>query len=200
MVAHRQRLLFVRRGGGGRFTDRRCRGRRPRRPAEVSGDGGYTGGMNPSPTGGTLAAGGREVTERKINGRQWQGCGPGMPGPYGLPQMGYGREGRGRAAVRPFAVGGWLPGNGRPRKAHQSPSGLASSASPSGPDPSVAPRHLPAQRGVTPKRGAFCAGEARERSLPCQREVPSASEAEGFLAVCGGNGQSGKARRNPPVR
>ena len=37
MVAHGQRL-FVRRGGGGRFTDRHCRGRRPRRPAEVSGD------------------------------------------------------------------------------------------------------------------------------------------------------------------
>ena len=123
MVAHGQRLLFVRRGGGGRFTDRRCRGRRPRRPAEVSGGGRYTGGMNPSPTGGTLAAGGREVAERKINGRQWQGCGPGMPGPYGLPQMGYGREGRGRAAARPFAVGGWR------RKARQSPSGLASSAS-----------------------------------------------------------------------
>ena len=34
--AHGQRLLFVRRVGGGRFTDRRCRGRRPRRPAEVS--------------------------------------------------------------------------------------------------------------------------------------------------------------------
>ena len=48
--------------------------------------------------------------------------------------------------------------------------------------------------------GAFCAGGAREESLPCQREVPSASEAEGFLAVCGCNGQSGKARRNPPVR
>ena len=31
--------FFVRRGGGGRFTDRHCRGRRPRRPAEVSGDG-----------------------------------------------------------------------------------------------------------------------------------------------------------------
>ena len=25
-----------------------------------------------------------------------------MPGPYGLPQMGYGREGQGRAAARPF--------------------------------------------------------------------------------------------------
>ena len=29
--------MFVRRVGGERFTDRRCRGRRPRRPAEVSG-------------------------------------------------------------------------------------------------------------------------------------------------------------------
>ena len=47
--------------------------------------------------------------------------------------------------------------------------------------------------------GAFYAGKAREESLPCQREVPSASEAEGFLAVYGCNGQSGKARRNPPV-
>ena len=188
MVAYRQRLLFVRRVGGGRFTNRRCRGRRPRRPAEVSGDGRYTGGMNPSPTDIPLTAVSREVAERsrplptmrKINGRQWLGCGPGMPGPYGLPQMGYGREGRGRAAVRPFAVGGWLPGNGWRHKARRDPSGLASSAS-------------------SPVRGAFCAGEARERSLPCQREVPSASEAEGFPAVCGGNRQSGKARRNPPV-
>jgi len=48
-------------GGGGSFTDRRCRGRRPRRPAERS---------RPLPT------------MQKINGRQWQGCGPGMPGPY----------------------------------------------------------------------------------------------------------------------
>jgi len=47
--------------GGGRFTDRHCRGRRPRRPAERS---------RPLPT------------MRKIKGRQRQGCGPGMPGPY----------------------------------------------------------------------------------------------------------------------
>jgi hypothetical protein len=33
----------------------------------------------------------------------------------------------------------------------QSPSGLAGSASPSDPNPSVASRHLPAQRGVTPQ-------------------------------------------------
>ena len=64
MVTHGQRLLFVCRvGGGGRFTDRRCRGRRPRRPAERS---------RPLPA------------MQKINGRQRQGCGPGMPGPYGV--------------------------------------------------------------------------------------------------------------------
>ena len=41
-------------------------------------------------------------------------------------------------------------------------------------------------RGQLPTAwGAVCAGKARERSLPCQREVPSVSEAEGFLAVYG---------------
>ena len=105
-----------------------------------------------------------------------------MPGPYGLPQMGCGREGQGRAAARPLLQwAGGCPGmgsDGRPVKAPQA--GL---------------------RGQLPTAwGAFCAGEAREGSLPCQREVPSASEAEGFPAVCGGNGQSGKARRNPPGR
>ena len=41
-------------------------------------------------------------------------------------------------------------------------------------------------RGQLPTAwGAVCAGEARERSLSCQREVPSVSEAEGFLAVYG---------------
>ena len=59
----------------------------------------------------------------------------------------------------------------------------------------------PAYAASSPLRGApFCAGGARAESLPCQREVPSASEAEGFLAVYGRNGQSGKARRNPPGR
>ena len=70
----------------------RCRGRRPRRPAEVSGGGRYAGGMNFSPTGYLLAGVGRKVAEgsrplptmQKIKGWQWQGCGPGMPGPYGL--------------------------------------------------------------------------------------------------------------------
>ena len=58
---------------------------------EVCGGGRYTGGMNPSPTGGLLKRG---LTV---------GCGPGMPGPYGLPQMGCGREGQGRAAARPLS-------------------------------------------------------------------------------------------------
>ena len=35
-----------------------------------------------------------------------------MPGPYGVPQMGCGREGQGRAAARPFAVGGGCPFTG----------------------------------------------------------------------------------------
>ena len=45
------------------LTDRRCRGRRPRRPAEVSGGGRCAGGMNPSPTGYLLAGVGRKVAE-----------------------------------------------------------------------------------------------------------------------------------------
>ena len=40
-----------------------CRGRRPRRPAEVSGDRRYTGGMNSSPTDIPLTAVSREVAE-----------------------------------------------------------------------------------------------------------------------------------------
>ena len=45
------------------LTDRRCRGRRPRRPAEVRGGGRCAGGMNPSPTGYLLAGVGREAAE-----------------------------------------------------------------------------------------------------------------------------------------
>ena len=41
----------------------RCRGRRPRRPAEVGGGGRCAGGMNPSPTGYLLAGVRREVAE-----------------------------------------------------------------------------------------------------------------------------------------
>ena len=52
-----------------------------------------------------------------------------MPGPYGLPQMGCGREGQGRAAALSLCRGRGLPGNGWRRKARRDPSGLASSAS-----------------------------------------------------------------------
>ena len=109
----------------------RCRGRRPRRPAEVSCGGRYAGGMNFSPTGYLLAGVGRKVAEgsrplptktppydvkdkgdAKRNRELTQGCGPGMPGPYGVAWTGGGREGRGRAAARPFAVCGGCPGTG----------------------------------------------------------------------------------------
>ena len=76
-------------------------------------------------------------------------------------------------------------GNGRPRKARRDPSGLASSASPSGPDPSVAPRHLPAQRGVTPKRGAFLRGRSPRGKPPHQGRWPR-SRPEGFGKSAGG--------------
>ena len=74
------------------LTGCRCRGRRPRRPAEVRGGGRRAGGMNPSPTGYLLAGVGRKAAEgsrplptmQRINGWQRQGCGPGVPGPYGL--------------------------------------------------------------------------------------------------------------------
>ena len=49
----------------------------------------------------------------------------------------------------------------------KSPSDLAGSASPSDPDPSVAPRHLPAQRGVTPLRE-----EPFSRASPAQQAAP----------------------------
>ena len=108
------------------------------------------GGINPPTTG-------KRVVVKAVGG--------GVPdAPRGVPPpLQATLKGVRRAACPQAAAGvsGWLPVDGRPRKARRDPSGLASSASPSGPDPSVAPRHLPAQRGVTPKRGAFCAGEAR---------------------------------------
>ena len=45
------------------LTDCRCRGRRPQRPAEVSGGGRCAGGMNSSPTGYLLAGVGRKAAE-----------------------------------------------------------------------------------------------------------------------------------------
>ena len=70
-----------------------------------------------------------------------------MPGPYGLPQMGCAREGRGRAAARPFSRAEVA----RERVVTQSPS--------------ESPR--PLTRPAPFDKGAFfCAGEAREGSLP----------------------------------
>ena len=63
-----------------------CRGRRPRRPAE---------GSRPLPT------------MQKIKGRQWQGCGPGMPGPYGLLFPATGVRGAWRRATSAASQQSW---------------------------------------------------------------------------------------------
>ena len=60
-----------------------------------------------------------------------------MPGPYGVPQMGCGREGQGRAAALPFCSG---RGVDRERVVTQGPSGP----------------FRPACAASSPKRGAFC--------------------------------------------
>ena len=122
-----------------------CRGRRPRRPRR---------GQDPS------------LRCKPLKGVQWQGCGPGMPGPYGVAWMGCAREGQGRAATSPFQVGGWLPVNGWRRKARQSPSGLASSAS-------------------SPVRGAFLRGRGPREKPPHQGRWPR-SRPEGFRRLTSG--------------
>ena len=166
-----------------------CRGRRPRRPAEVGG-GGKVRGRDESlpyglPVSGSWPGGGGGVKTPPYDAKDKRAAMARPRAGHARPLQGDVNGLRTRGAREggspPLRSGRRLPVDGWQRKARQSPSGLASSAS-------------------SPERGAFCAGEAREKSLPCQREVPSASEAEGFLAVCGGNGQSGKARRNPPVR
>ena len=69
-------------------------------------------------------------------------------------------------------------------KAAQSPSGLVNSASPSDPNPSVASRHLPAQRGVTPLCGApYCAGFAREKASPHVGRWPREARPEGLYPL-----------------
>ena len=74
----------------------------------------------------------------------------------------------------------------RPRAGHARPLRTDANGLCTGTGGNVKPVKAPQAglRGQLPTAwGAFCAGEA-----------------EGFPAVCGGNGQSGKARRNPPVR
>ena len=100
------------------LTDCRCRGRRPRRPAEVGGGGRCAGGMNFSPTDGPLTAVGRKVAEgsrplptgQKIKGWQWRGC------VNGLRTRGA-REG----GSPPLHSGRRLPGNGWRRNARRNP-------------------------------------------------------------------------------
>ena len=61
---------------------RLCRGRRPRRPAEVGGGAKVHGRDESLPYGLPAERSGPLPTMQKINGRQRQGCGPGMPGAY----------------------------------------------------------------------------------------------------------------------
>ena len=71
-----------------------------------------------------------------------------MPGPYGVAWRGEDERGKGGRQPAPLQLTGGCPGTGgdvRPVGIPQS----ADAASPSGPGPSVAPRHLPAQRGVS---------------------------------------------------
>ena len=43
----------------------------------------------------------------KIDGRRWEGCGPGMPGPYGEWMVDWVLAGRGgRHICRPYGVNG----------------------------------------------------------------------------------------------
>ena len=51
----------------------------------------------------------KDKGDAKRNRELTQGCGPGMPGPYGVAWTGGRREGRGRAAARPICSGRRLP-------------------------------------------------------------------------------------------
>ena len=182
--------FFVRRVGGGRFTDRRCRGRRPRRPAVVSGGAKVHGRDEFLPYGytvdGSFPGGGGAVKTAPYNAKDKRAAMARLRAGHARPL---------RTATNGLRTGGAREGGSPPLRSGRVVA--RERAATQGPSKPLRPRRL----GQLPTAwGAFCAGEARERSLPCQREVPSASEAEGFLAVCGGNGQSGKAHRNPPVR
>ena len=84
--------------GCGVVSGHLCRGRRPRRPAE---------GSRPLPT------------MQKIKGRQRQGCGPGMPGPYGAAVNGWWAGGaREGGSPPPFPLTGC---RGRLRAAYMPP-------------------------------------------------------------------------------
>ena len=96
----RQGRAAARRYGWRKVRGQGCRGRRPRRPAE---------GSRPLPTMQTVKG---DTTARLRAGHAR---------PLRTAVNRRAREGQGRAAARPFAVGGWLTGNGQPRKARRNP-------------------------------------------------------------------------------
>ena len=171
MVAHGQRLLFVRRGGGERFTDCRCRGRRPRRPAEVSGDAKVHGRDESLPYG------------WNVSGR-WPGSGGAKDQRAAMARLRAGHARPLRTATNGLRTGGAREGGSPPlcswrvvareRVVTQSPS------------KPLRPRKL---SQLPTAWGAFCAGEAREGSLPIRgggREAGrKGSRACGWLPVNG---------------
>ena len=99
------------------------------------------------------------------------------PGPFAPPPASAGRRGR-RPLQRPVrlhpsrAAFGQRHPPGRPVGIPQS----AHADSPSGPGPSVAPRHLPAQRGVTPLREEPFARAKPAEKPPLTGEVVERSD------------------------
>ena len=137
------------------------------------------GGMNPSPAHGgrfavNVAGGGvldapRRGQDRALRCKRHMGgngkaAGRACPAPTGRRGRVADERGKGGRQPAPFPVDGWQ------RKARRNPSGLASSAS-------------------SPDGEPFCAGEARERSLPIRgggREAGRrGSQACGWLPVNG---------------
>ena len=86
------------------LTGRRCRGRRPRRPAEVSGGGRYAGGMNFSPYG------------LPVSGSWPEGCGGVKTPPYDAKDKGVAMARRRAGHARPLrTVIKWDVGRPAPR-------------------------------------------------------------------------------------
>ena len=97
------------------LTDRRCRGRRPRRPAEVSGGAKVHGRDESLPYGRTISG-------------SWPGGGGGVkPPPYGAKDKGRGgvnglcTRGAREGGSPPLCSGRRLPGNGLQRTARRNP-------------------------------------------------------------------------------
>ena len=107
----------------------RCRGRRPRRPAEVSGGGRYAGGMNFSPTGYLLAGVGRKVAEgsrplptmQRIKGVVMARLRAGHARPLQTAVNGSRTRGAREGGSPPLCSVRRLPGNGLQRIARRNP-------------------------------------------------------------------------------